>query len=75
MSTVSDKVHLIPVFGLLFVHLVSYAQEMFGYQMTVTYRTSVSLGGHMHVAAFLVYVDDFLAAGPRDSTTSPHQTS
>ena len=30
-------------------------------------------GAHEHVAAFLVYVDDFLAAGPRDvsPTTSP----
>ena len=35
-GTVLDKVHIIPVFGLLFGHRVFYVQELFGYQMTGT---------------------------------------
>ena len=30
-----------------------------------------AFGEHKHVAAFLVYVDDFLAAGPRDVVLQP----
>ena len=53
MSTVLGKVHIIPVFGLL---------------LTVRLpMTDITVfGEHKHVAAFLVYVDDFLAAGPRE---------
>ena len=43
MSTVSDKILIIPVFGWLSVHRVFYVQELIGYHMTVTYRTSQSL--------------------------------
>ena len=35
--------------------------------MIVTHLISLAaFGEHKHVATFLVYVDDFLAAGPRD---------
>ena len=61
MSTVLDKVHIILVFGLLFVHRVIYVQEDDSDLPGITV-----FGEHKHVAAFLVYVDGFLAAGPRE---------
>ena len=64
MSTILDEVHITPAFGLLFVRHVFYVQELFGYQTIVTLLDITGFEEHKHVAAFLVYVDDFLAAGP-----------
>ena len=69
MSTVLDKVHIIPVF--VFVCALCLLRPR-----NVRLPDGSDLPDLQIVAALLVYVDHFLAAGPREnSTTSPHQTS